>query len=488
MDKTLQHQKIGVEALTKWNDPEEGRVYGGCFALFDEMGVGKTKQVIDAAQVLYEKGEINKVVVVAPVAVRSVWFDPELGELKKWLYNSSRVIEYHKKVRAWDTNGTKSGLFWMITNYDWIRNDRLGPLLDSCDEKTLLVLDESSAVKSWTAKQTQACLKLRKACGRVILLNGTPIAHSPNDMFAQGEILDSRILGCDGNYYRFRSRYAVMGGFRKKKIVDWVNLEDLQRRFAPYVLRRLKDECLDLPAKLPPVALTVELTKSSWARYKEMRDDMVAWLEGEPSMAPQAVVKAIRLAQLTSGFLGGFNDWDEAREVSTEKLDLFLSWLKDRREEDPNVKLLVWCRFRAELKRLYERLDAEDEYHMGRITGSQKPTDREYAISLLDPRTTPNDKPVIVVGSPQAGGMGLNLASAHNVFYCSNDYNLKTRVQSEDRVHRPGQTHPVSYFDAMAVGPDGQKTIDHIILKSIRTKQAVAEWTTRAWIKELLEE
>lgn len=486
--EAYKHQVQGTEALIKWNDPTEGRVLGGCFALFDEMGIGKTKQVIDAAQILYEKGEIDKVVVVAPVAVRSVWFDPELGELKKHhIHNSARVIEYHRKIRSWDTNGKDVGLFWLITNYDYIRRGHwLKPLMDSCDEKTLLVLDESSAVKNWKAFQTKACMKLRKRCGRVILLNGTPIAHSPNDMYSQGELLDPRILNCR-TYYHFRAKYAIMGGFRKKQIVNWVNLKDLQRRFAPYVIRRLKKDCLDLPPKLPPVILTAELTEESWKRYKDMRDEMVAWLEGNPSMASQAIVKAIRLAQLTSGFLGGFENPDYTREVSHEKLDVFIAWLTNRLKEDPNLKLLVWCRFRAELARLHETLDNE-KYHLGKITGGQKTEEREQAIALLDPRSTPNDKPVIVIGSPQAGGMGLNLAAAHNVVYVSNDHNLKTRIQSMDRVHRPGQIYPVSYFDIMAIGPEGQRTMDHIILKSIAKKQTIANWTTKAWIKELLED
>lgn len=482
------HQLEGIQAL----------IDNPIFALFDEMGVGKTKQVIDAAQTLAIQGKIKKVIVIAPAAVRSVWFNEDFGELTKHLWHGTcqKIVEYHSKVRSWTWGEGESQLKWIITNYDFIRPvNRLNPLRNTCDSETLLVFDESSAIKNHKAKQTKACLKLRKSCGRVILLNGTPIAHSPNDMFSQGEMLHSKILNCS-NYYQFRSRYAILGGWHQKQIIGWQNLDDLQRRFAPYVLRRLKTQCLDLPAKLPPVTLEVPLSSATWKIYKEMRDEMVAWLtEQTVSLAAQAVVKAIRLSQLTTGFLGGVQEMlDEGdpvtEELSREKLDFFLGWLKERLDEDPSFKVLVWCRFRAELSRLKKELDNKFPIalYTGTIRGAQKKSDREEALRLLDPRTTPKLGPVVVLGSPQAGGMGLNLTAAHNVMYLSNDYSLKTRLQSEDRVHRPGQVHPVSYFDVIATGPKGQKTIDHIILKSLRTKESIATMTTSAWLKELVKE
>jgi SNF2 family DNA or RNA helicase len=330
----------------------------------------------------------------------------------------------------------------------------------------------------------------------VLLLNGTPIANHPGDMYTQGYIMDPKILECE-NYYQFRARYGVMGGYMMKEVVKWVNLEDLQRRFSPFVLRRLKVDCLDLPPKLEPVTFTAVLTPRTWEIYKEMREELIAWLtESTVSTAAQAVVKALRLSQVTSGFIGGVqpatldDDTPEAetKEISREKLDLFLDWLDRQIEEDPNFKLLVWSRWRAEVERLYNGLNTWTiPLHIGRIWGGQTQAERSYALQLLDPRSTPNG-PVVVIGTPASGSMGLNLAGAHTVMYLSNDYSLKTRLQSEDRVHRPGQIYPVSYFDMVAVGPQGQKTIDHIILKALRKKEDLANYTTSAWIEGLREE
>jgi SNF2 family DNA or RNA helicase len=83
--------------------------------------------------------------------------------------------------------------------------------------------------------------------------------------------------------------------------------------------------------------------------------------------------------------------------------------------------------------------------------------------------------------------MGLNLTSAYTVVYMSNSYSLKVRLQSEDRVHRPGQVNTVSYYDVIATGPQGQKTVDSVVMKALRDKEQLATWTTSAWVKALQE-
>lgn len=552
--RPFDHQVIGIDKI----------VTHPVFALFDEMGAGKTLQTIVGAQLLHEAGVIDHVIVVAPAAVRSVWFDPDLGELRKHLWDSLKDVyieQYHAgKRRAWSLGKpTGRGLKFIVTNYEFIRAaKRLEPLLERANTRTLLVCDESSAIKNAKAEQTKAVLLLRRQCGRVLLLNGTPIANNPLDMYAQGLVMDPRILECK-SYFHFRAKYAVMGGFQQRQVIAWQNLEDMQRRFRPYVLRRLKTDCLDLPPKLDPVSLTVPLTPETWHKYREMRDEMVAWLAHDKvAVASQAVVKGMRLAQLASGFLGGiqqveaslaemmrpdgvedeedrpsfiprvhstdhFNTtrWTQRvmtmeptdpkdkivylppEDIGREKLDFFLDWVAARLEDDPNLKLLAWCRFRPELARTVEALKERfPQVHVGAIWGGQtqdryktiageqvliKEGERGRALRLLDPRTTPTG-PVIVVGTPSTGSMGLNLTAANVVIYLSNDFSLKTRLQSEDRVHRPGQTRGVSYFDLVATGPAGQKTIDHLIIKALHDKEDVATWTTQAWRTHLKEE
>jgi hypothetical protein len=454
------HQKVGIEAIQRWDDPSMGRVVPGCFFLADEQGAGKTRQAIEAAQGLYMEDTIDRVVIVAPAPVRPVWWDPDLGQLAEYLTVPSRVFEYRQKTRVWerDTKGAK-------------------PL---------------DVVKGHQSQQTKALLRLRRQCGRDLLMNGTPVGDNPGDLYAQSRIMDDRILGCR-TWWEFRARYAVLGGFKGRSIVDWINLEDLSGRMAPYVLRRLKNDCMDLPERIPPVALEVPMAPKTWRVYKEMRAETIAFLEsGGVAVAAQAGVRVMRLAQITSGFLGGVQDPEaegdvRTEEIGREKLEWLLDWIADQRAADPDLKLIVWSRFRPEVARTVEAIRDRFPGPCAPLWGGQKKDERHQALRLLEPRHAPAG-PATVVGITATGSMGLNMAAAHTVMYLSNDHRLMVRSQSMERPHRAGQTHPISYFDCVATGPDGQRTVDHAIQKALRRKEDMATWTTQDWVTALKEE
>jgi hypothetical protein len=118
--KPFKHQ---IEAVQFFFD----RPFAGNFS---EMGTGKSKITIDLAQALFHYKKLTKVIVITDASIRPVWFDPELGELAKhlWTGMSSRVVEYHQKLRTWtwaaDTtaNAYGSQLEWLVTNYDYVIN------------------------------------------------------------------------------------------------------------------------------------------------------------------------------------------------------------------------------------------------------------------------------------------------------------------------------------------------------------------------------
>jgi SNF2 family DNA or RNA helicase len=346
-------------------------------------------------------------------------------------------------------------------------------------------------------------MELRKKCGRVAILNGTPIANTPMDMYAQGEVLTpttivgkTRILKPNilevKSFFHFRARYAVMGGWQNRQIIEYQNLEDLQNRFKPHVLRREKRQCLDLPPVLPPVTFEVPLDKETWKIYKAMRDEMVAWLSStNVSVAQQAIVKAMRLAQICSGFLGGIvEEVDEeedrseiapadVQEVGREKLDFMLKQHKEWLIVDPNLKLLSWSRFIPELRRYLNEVSKTFPTHdigcvAGKaLLGSTKNKERDHAMRLLDPRTAPS---------------GPNFTACHTTVSMSSDYSPWKKDQADARVDRPGQIYPVSNFDIIATGPGGQKTIDHHIVKTRRNKEDINKMTASAWVAILMQE
>lgn len=505
-----------------------------------EMRTGKTKIVIDAAQFMFEAGVIDKVIVVAPAPVRDVWYDPTLGELAKHLWKDlpATINEYHARNRVWHNTSIPKGfnetLRWYVTNFEFLRSkNRLVQLMPACGPKTLLVLDESSFVKNYAAQQTKACMQLRKACGRVVLLNGTPIFHSPMDLFSQGNLLHHAVLAC--KYVTlFKARYAVQEavlGYGGKALVGphghviqrisgWTNLDDLQRRFAPVTVRRLQKDCLDLPPKLDSVTLTATLTPETWRAYKSMRDELVIWLkDSRVATAATAAVRVMRLSQITSGFIGGIEDagigeadlselnlegvygepplvkvyegigqLPKVVELGHEKLDVLLWFIEQRLEADPNLHLVAWGRFRAEVFRVLDAVKAKwSHFETATILGGQKRAERLHALSLLKPETAPAG-PVFVAGIEGTGSFGLDMCAAHTCVTMSSGYSPGKSAQTLDRVYGPGQTHPIAYFDILAVGPSGQKTVDHAVIAARRAGEDVASWTSSAWVKALTEE
>ena len=460
------HQREDVQALLE-------HPY---FAIFSEMRTGKSKIVVDAAQFLFESGVIERMIVVAPAPVRDVWYDPQLGELAKHVWNGFPMVvnEYHARHRHWlhTVEGIERGgrrLEVFVTNFEFLRaKARLVELLAVCGPKTLLVLDESSFVKNYAAQQTKACMQLRRACGRVVLLNGTPLFHSPLDLFSQGNLLSPTILDCKYVTY-FKSRYSVQApvmshggraltnawGKPITKVERWINLDDLQRRFAPVTVRRLQKDCLDLPPKLDPVTLTATLSPESWKTYCEMRDQMVVWLQsGDVVTSATAAIKALRLSQITSGFLGGveaaniepvdadlltqidlpgsfldglqlqpsgsralqeqaeyFNDvigtMPKAQEIGRDKLDVLLWFIEQRLEADPNLHFVAWGRFRAEVLRAEVEVKSRfPQFETAVVLGGQKKAERLRALALLKPETSPSG-PVFVAGIEGTGSFGL---------------------------------------------------------------------------------
>lgn len=491
------HQAVGAQRLL--DQP--------ALALFDEMGSGKSKQVIDAACALASAGRLDFVVVVAPASVRGVWADEATGEIQKhgWRTLSHWVHEYaagrkDPLAHGWaapSPDSAAASLSWVVTNYEFLRGDaRLAALLSALRGRGagMLVLDESSYVKSRGAKQTKAVKKLRQACARCALLNGTPVMNNPLDLWSQLDVLDPKILGRKyKNYFHFRYAHAILGGWHDKQILGWRDLEQVQRAIAPYALRRLKRDCLDLPEKLYETR-EVALDEPTWRTYKTLRDEaLIALGEGDDRLEPNAAVRLLRLSQLTSGILGGFEPYEESgetqlvaepvtRDVSDEKLRWALSFLDNEHDGSP---VIIWTRWRRERERLAALLRARPNTTVCEIYGGQPRQAREAAVAVFGDGKILSPDQFVLLAQPHAGGFGLNLTAAATAVFLSNDYLLGMRLQAEDRCHRAGQRQNVTYLDVLATGPKGQRTIDHAVLKALRAKEQLAMWTASAWQQEL---
>jgi non-specific serine/threonine protein kinase len=493
MKPPFKHQTTGTAALV-----EHPR-----FLLADVMRLGKTRTAIDAAQELWRRGEIDRAVVVAPGEIaRSVWASVDTGQIAEYAAVPSRLtlIRADRETSWENAPGTDRYLDWVVTNYELARRpERLARLRGLVTPRTYLILDEGSAVKNPASKQTKAMRVLARIARRCVILNGTPHGDNPGDLFAPFDILDPDIIGCD-SWYQFRAKYAIMGGFRRlqrvkvagvwKKqrvpvqIVGWTNLADLYDRTRPFILRRTLDEVFDLPPALDPVSIEVPLDPETWSLYRQMkRDALVELKSGERVTAAQAGVVSLRLSQITAGFIGGApgHPDPETREVGREKLDAVLAWHAERLAEDPRFRVIFWTRFRREAERLAEALAPRGETAL--LYGGQDEDERAAAIALLAPGSP--DRAANLVGIERTGGMGLDLSGASTTVHVSSDYSLMSREQADARPLGPNQKRPCAYFDFVATGPKGEKTVDHVVAKALRNKEDLAAWGGARWAAEL---
>src|SRR5208282_3371679 len=235
------------------------------------MGTGKTRCALVAALQLYRERKIDRVLVLAPAAVRLSWRQ----EIDKFQPEEILPCVYEAKTGKIFGAGKHEGspLPVLIISYGLLPQKRHVEALHKwcASGKTLLVADESSFLKSRTAKQTKGSAIIAAQCVYRWLLTGTPIANSPLDLYGQSLVMSPGMnnnwqghhreyrmpVGVSNgkggplygfsSWWQFRSRYAVlkqmnMGAVRFQSVVDYQNLDELTKRFAPYVLRRTKDQ------------------------------------------------------------------------------------------------------------------------------------------------------------------------------------------------------------------------------------------------------
>jgi hypothetical protein len=485
--KPYSHQLDGTKALVKHAE----------FALFDEPGVGKTKQVIDAAGTLFTAEVIDTVVVACPASVKTVWADRTLGEIRKHSFVDHFIFDYkskNEKLLPALAEYTKNRLLYIIVSYEFLRQktlrsfekqEALSKFLKK--RKVMLVCDEGSELGNWKSKQFKATLKLREGCDRIALLDGTPAGNSPKTLFSKMKMLNTAILGYATGYV-YENVHAIKGGYMGKQIVGWKNLDRVSERIKPHCLRRMKRDCLDLPKRVQ-TTMAVPLDPRVYTVYKELRDELVTELESGTVMVNYASVKVLRLAQLCAGFLGGVvndqtGDQYKVQEIHNYTLLAFKEWLRLRLEEDPNFKCVVWCRWRPEIDRLAAAM-SESFIFSGLKTGVIY--GGEACENFMHP-DHPYDGPGVLICQPQASKYGANFAKASHNFWLSYDYDLVVRQQAGDRIDRPGQRNMMVDTDVIVTGPEGQRTVIHDIRKSLVNKTDMTTRITADWVKTLKEE
>lgn len=455
--------------------------HGG--ALLMEPGTGKSKVAIDFCGRMHSQKGLERVLIIAPLSVLGVWEEEitkHLGEgvprrvirLRRNLPHKIKQIEEIDLIPVTITavtNGRWDGipisqrpsLTFVIINYESCWRAQMLAQLQKFDPQCVIV-DESHRIKNPQALQSKGVYRFCDVRWKLIL-TGTPVTKSPLDIFGQWKFLKPEIFG--ENWFRFKNRYAVYGGYKNYEIVRFKNLDDIRRKVHHDAYFATKDECLDLPETVYQ-DIEVELETRLRKQYNEMERDFCLILQrGEVITAPIILTKMLRLSQLTGGFIT-----DEAgvnHRVGSEKLHVIKDLLETYTY--PARKVVVFARFLWEIHNI-TRIASECMLYPVVFTG-EVPADKRDGLL----RTFHEDpKCKVFIAQIATGGLGISLTAAQTAIFYSLDFDLGHYIQACDRLHRIGQANKVLYLHITA-----QETIDTIVSEALRTKQDLAELVTK---------
>ena len=457
--KPYAHQLTALEK--SWNKEN--------YAYFMEMGTGKTKVLIDNVAMLYDKGKIDGVLIIAPKGVVKTWYEQELPiHLPDHIENVSVL---------WQPNITKtqqekldtlfeidSALHILIMNVEALSTEKgvkfATKFINS--HKTMMAIDESTTIKTPSARRTKNIIKIGLDAKYKRIMTGSPITKNPLDLYTQCEFLDPWLLDF-ASYYAFRNRYAEMKTMhirgRSIQVVDkFQNLGELSDIVKEFSYRVLKEDCLDLPPKVF-IKRHISLTPDQKKIYEQMKEQALAVLNGKVTTTMTVLTQLMRLHQITCGYVTA--DDGSTQQVESNRLNELMSIL-----EDTEGKVIIWANYQLSVGEIIQKLIkvyGKDSYvHYYGLTPQE---DRQDFI-----RKFQNDpKCRFIIGTPQTGGYGITLTEANTVIYYSNGYDLEKRLQSEDRAHRIGQKKTVTYIDLIC-----EDTIDEKIVKALRDKINIA--------------
>ncbi len=456
------------------------------FAFFMEMGTGKSKVLIDNLGMMHLQGLVNFALIIAPKGVYRNWCEKEIQEHMSDDV-TYRIIRWtsspNKKQRA-ELASVKEkypGLTLFVMNVEAFSTlkgrqagDWLGKALGS---HGMIAIDESTTIKNPKAKRTKALHKIAQLFEYRRLLTGSPITKSPLDIYAQAEFLEPGILGYD-SYYAFQRRYAIlrksyMGAHSFEQVIGYQNLEELTEKIDKFSYRVLKSECLDLPDKTY-MARYVAMSKEQLEMYESIKRHAMILLDGgELVTAPAVITQLLRMQQVLSGHLK--TDDGEILTFPSPRTSALLDIL-----EEHTGKALIWSRFRHDIQKLVVELD--NVYGEGSSAAFYGDTGDDERQEIIRNFQNPNHKLRFFVANPATGGYGITLNEANLVVYYANDFNLETRLQSEDRCHRIGQKNPVTYIDLISDG-----TIDERIVRSLQDKIAIGATVLGEEVKQWLQ-
>lgn len=430
----MEHQREGVAFLLQRR--------GGLLAF--EQGLGKTLVAIEAFKQARANGTARRLLVICPNSLKRNW-EAELTKFAPEL--DATIVEGTRAARRAQLATVRTAV--AIMSYETARSEITAVLAFLHREPTALVLDESHATKNRESLTSTAARHFAPAAAHRWLLSGTPVTNSPEDLYTQVGIL------APGEH--------PLGSLPvfTDQAQDRTRIEHIQSKLRPYLLRRTKEQCLDLPDKTF-VDVRVELPPWQRALYDQMRDELACAIEsmsGEQyrAFASSALSQLMRLCQIASNPSLLFPEIDDT-PGKFEELDCLVREIL----AEPGRKIIIWSIYVRNIEQLVARFS---EFGAVALYGGTPATERQEIASKFqnDPDTR------VLVANPAAAGTGFTLTAAAFSIYETLSWRYDHYAQSQDRNHRIGQNLPVTYLRMIAVD-----TIDEAIVSALERKSSMA--------------
>lgn len=449
-------------------------------ALFMDMRTGKSKTIVDLACAYIMENKVEIVLIMCPISIKTNWVD-QIDAHSPIKFNCHLLdTGKRKKFENWLEESPDDGPKMLIVGVESLA---AGSATEYCrrflltSKKSLMVVDESSKIKNHKAIRTDNCITLGLMAEYRAILTGSPIANGPIDLYAQFEFLDPDIIGM-GDFYSFRNRYCILGGYENKQVIGYDNLEELMELIKPYTYVVTQSEVFDrLPEKIYTTRV-VTLSKEQKKHYDAMKETRTVEDGDKELTVKNALEKMMRLQEITGGHVS-FRATSENEEDKI-KYERF-------RISGPNPKMIelidcineiigsviIWAQFRDEIDMIVEEL--EKTYGKGSVVefhGGISEEDRHFNRKAFQ-----NKEARFFVGNTSTGGMGLELSAANTMIYYSNSFNFIDRMQSVERAFEASKEN-ILIVDIIA-----SKTVDISIMAALQLKQDMSDYVITALAK-----
>lgn len=428
-----------------------------------DMGVGKSRVAIE----LIAQRKHRLVLIVCPKSVIDVW----PAEFRKHsatpvvllpLSNGS-VAARAKELKQRVALSTSPNLpVVAIVNYDAAWREPLATVIAKTPWD-IVIADETHRIKQPSGKASWFLTRLGKLVPYRLGLTGTPMPHSPLDIYAQYRFLDPSLYGT--SFARFRNRYALMGGYGNHQVLGFQNETDFRQRFFSIAFQVKSEDVLDLPPVLHLVRSTA-LGSEAAKVYSDLRKQFVADVQDDTVTTNNALTRLLRLQQVTSGFVR--TDEGQLVQLDDAKENLLADVFEDLAPEEPVV---VFNRFLHDIDICRQICSKQ---HRGVLELSGRVNE------LADWQA--GKAPILAV-QIQSGGVGINLSRAHYAVYYSLGFSLGDYLQSQARLHRPGQKFPTRYIHLVV-----SRSVDEHVYAALEKREDVIKTILQEAKKERQEE